>query len=216
VASLGFLLDLDDTLVDDRGATIAAFGAFLVHHGIGRGSSDTELLVRWREIMVRHWERYERGELTFQEQRRERAREFLGKQLAGAAADEAMRPYFDVYQRSWALLPDVAAFLERTPHVPKVVVTNGERAQQLLKLAATGIAAHFVGVVTPGDCGFPKPHPEIFRAAARLVGVPVKRCLMIGDDAVRDIDPARALGMRVHRVEHGNPAASILAVLDGD
>lgn len=212
--TLGFLLDLDDTLVDDRGATSTAFRAFLAHHGIAGGPSEAELLGRWRDIMVRQWERYERGELTFHEQRRERAREFLGKPLGDAAADEAMRPYFDAYRRSWTLLPGVAAFLARTAHLPKVVVTNGERSQQLGKLAATGIAAHFVGVVTPGDCGFPKPHPEIFRAAARLVGVPIEHCVMIGDDPVRDIEPARALGLRVHRIEHGNPAAGILAALD--
>ncbi|HZF30822.1 MAG TPA: HAD family hydrolase [Gammaproteobacteria bacterium] len=215
MALLGLLLDLDDTLVDDRGATRAAFRAFLTYHGVGRGSNESELLDRWREIMARQWERYERGELTFHEQRRERAREFLGKPLGDAAADEAMRPYFDAYQRSWALLPDVAVFLARTLHVPKVVVTNGERSQQLRKLAATGIGTHFAGVFAPGDCGFPKPHPEIFRAAARLIGVPVERCVMIGDDPARDIEPARALGMRAHRVEHGNPAAGILAALDG-
>ena len=153
--SLGFLLDLDDTLVDDRAATSAAFGAFLAHHGLSCAPADTALLSRW------------------------------------------------------------PAFLARTPSVPKVIVTNGERSQQLRKLAATGITAHFVAVVTPGDCGFPKPHPEIFRAAVRLVGVPVEHCVMIGDDPLRDIEPARALGMRAHRVEHGNPAASILAALDG-
>jgi putative hydrolase of the HAD superfamily len=210
----GLLLDLDDTLVDDRGATSAAFEAFLAHHALEPGPNAGELLARWREIMLRQWERYERGEITFEQQRRERAREFLRKTLDDAAADEAMRPYFDAYHRSWALLPEVAAFLARTAHLPKAVITNGERSQQLRKLAATGIAAHFVGGNTPGDCGCATPHPEIFRAAARLIGVPLERCLMIGDDPVRDIAPALSLGMRAHRV--GHPAASILAALELD
>jgi putative hydrolase of the HAD superfamily len=208
----GLLIDLDDTLVDDRAATRVAFGAFLAHHA--PGADEAAALARWRATMWRHWRRYEANEITFAEQRRERVREFLGRALDDAEADAALLPYLHAYQRTCFVCPDVAAFLERTRAIPKVVVTNGERQQQLGKLARAGLDAHFVGVVTPMDCGVSKPHPDIFRAAVRLLGVPLADCVMVGDDLERDIAPARALGMRAFHVDHDDPAAGLLRALE--
>lgn len=198
------LLDLDDTLLDDRSATQSALDAFMTFHaGALPGVSRDDMLGLWRSIAARHWLRYESGEITFVEQRRHRVREFLQQPLTDEEADEAYRPYGDIYACSWRLLPGVAEFFDAMRHVPKVVVTNGEREQQLRKLRATGLSEHVVGVVTPADCGHWKPHPTIFLMALRLLGFEPGECLMIGDDPVRDIEPAKRLGMRCLLVQAG-------------
>lgn len=199
----GILLDLDDTLLDDRNSTRVALEAFLVAHQLHKAGRE-EQLAAWRAIATRHWLRYEVGEISFLEQRRCRVRDFLGRQLDDGEADEAFLPYATAYERSWKLLPGVAQFLERTRHIPKVIVTNGERGQQLDKVRATGLSEHVIGVVTPSDCGHWKPHPNIFLAALTMLDATAAECLMVGDDLVRDIEPARQLGMRCLIVETGH------------
>jgi putative hydrolase of the HAD superfamily len=196
------LLDLDDTLLDDRSATRAALDAFLSFHQSSSHSRE-QLLASWRSIAVRHWLRYETGEITFAEQRRCRVREFLARPLSDEEADAAFLPYRTAYEQSWRLLPGVPEFLDRTKHIPKVIITNGERDQQVRKVEATGLLHHVVGVVTPSDCGHWKPHPNIFLAGIAMLRVNAHECLMIGDDVTRDIEPARRLGMRCFLVEAG-------------
>lgn len=208
------LIDLDDTLLDDRAATSAAFTAFVQAHATGFNQlSNAELLSSWRSIAARHWIRFEKGELSFLEQRRIRVCEFLGQELTDAEADNAFLPYLQAYEAAWKLFADVSEFLVKTANIPKVIVTNGDRDQQLRKVVATGLAAHFVGIVTPMDCGYWKPNPEIFIAAAHMLGAEPSSCIMIGDDPVRDIAPAKALGMKWFHVEREHTQRSLLHVL---
>lgn len=194
------LIDLDGTLLDGRAAVREAFSAFLAAHDLPLGCM-TELFSSWASVSNRHWLRYEAGELTFLEQRRCRVRDFLARDLTDDEADAAFAVYDRVYTQSWRLFPDVAAFLARTKHVPKVIVTNGDRQQQLLKIERTGLAAHLTGVVTPDDCGYWKPSARIFLTAAEALDVRPEHCAMIGDDMARDIEPAERLGMRCFHVD---------------
>jgi len=205
------LLDLDDTLLDDRSASANGFVAFLsAHRHKCAFSDDAEALQAWRDAANRHWLRYEQGEISFQEQRRCRVRDFLGEPLSDAAADASFRVYQEAYEASWRLLPDVSEFLSRTRSIPKVIITNGDRETQLRKIDATGLRPHVRGVVTPGDCGHWKPSITIFRAALELLSVRPEDCLMIGDDVRRDIEPAAALGMRSFHVQPGVPGRGLL------
>jgi putative hydrolase of the HAD superfamily len=210
----GILLDLDDTLLDDRSSTRAALEAFLVAHQLHNAARE-EQLAAWRAIAARHWVRYEAGECSFLDQRRCRVRDFLGRQLSDKEADEAFLPYAKAYERSWKLHPGAAEFLERTRRIPKVIITNGERGQQLNKVRATGLSEHVIGVMTPSDCGHWKPHPNIFLAALTMLGAAATECLMVGDDLVRDIEPARKLGMRCFIVETGHENWDISHLLVG-
>lgn len=198
------LVDLDDTLVDDHGSTAVAFEAFVESHRALLSDRDVPgLLLEWRKVFMKHWIRHERGEVSFQEQRRARVREFLGKDLTDSEADQALLPYVKAYEASWQLLPGVREFLERSAHIPKVILTNGDRQQQLRKVIATGLLSHVMSVITPEDSGYWKPHHGMFLAGARCLGVPASTCIMVGDDPVRDIAPARELGMVCFEVKRG-------------
>jgi putative hydrolase of the HAD superfamily len=198
------LLDLDDTLVDDHRATAIAFDAFVeVHRGKLNDRGVATLLLEWRTVFAKHWVRHERGELSFAGQRRARVREFLGTDFTDAEADEALLPYLRAYEASWQLLPGVREFLARSANIPKVILTNGDRQQQLRKVTATGLLSHVAAVITPEDCGYWKPNPHVFLTGARRLGAAPSKCIMIGDDPVRDIAPARELGMVCFQIERG-------------
>jgi HAD superfamily hydrolase (TIGR01662 family) len=50
--------------------------------------------------------------------------------------------------------------------------------------------------VSSSEHGYMKPHPSIFDAALRLVGVPAAEAVMVGDSLTHDIDGALQVGMR--------------------
>jgi putative hydrolase of the HAD superfamily len=58
------------------------------------------------------------------------------------------------------------------------------------------------GAVSSSEHGYMKPHPSIFEAALKLVGVEAAAAVMVGDSLQHDIEGARRVGMRgvlVHR-----------------
>lgn len=75
---------------------------------------------------------------------------------------------------------------------------------------ALGVASLIDAVVSSVDAGVRKPHPRMFDKAAAAAGVPLDACIVIGNSEVRDIRPARSLGIRSLRVaiEEPPPAAS--------
>ena len=200
----GMLLDLDDTLLDNKGAMAKGFSEFCaIHKHLAYGTSERELLAKWHELSDRHWARYETGELSFQEQRRYRIREFLDIDLDDQAADSAFRIYRQGYEAGWRLLPGVAEFLARTRHIPKVIITNGNREVQVQKVRVTGLDLHVIGIITPGDCGHWKPDSKIFEAAIAMLQIAPGECLVIGDDYARDIAPAIEMGMPHFHLKEG-------------
>ena len=64
------LLDLDDTLIDDRQAMSLAVQALISNRELARGQSPESLAKRWDEVGRAGWARYAADELTFAEQRR--------------------------------------------------------------------------------------------------------------------------------------------------
>lgn len=70
-----------------------------------------------------------------------------------------------IAEDSWMLFPECVRFLALTVRLPKVVVTNGDRSQQPLKIKRCGLAQHLTAGVPPKDCGAWKPDLQIFRAA---------------------------------------------------
>jgi len=68
--------DLDDTLLDDTGAQQAYLAQLFRAWRPGLPHADETAFIRaWRTALDYHFERHLRGELSFQEQRRERIRD---------------------------------------------------------------------------------------------------------------------------------------------
>lgn len=211
------LLDLDDTLLDEQRASRAGFDALVEAFSRAETESREDGLARWRALSSTHWRRFESGHTTFQEQRRARVRDFLATEFDDDQADLTWEVYRTAYEAAWSLVPGGQTFLDKTASLPRVLVTNGDRAQQAFKLFRTGLSAQLSHIVTPADAGAWKPDHRIFLHAFRLLkaqvpGLQADEVLMVGDDLQRDIEPANALGMQTFRVVTGDPSRGLRAV----
>lgn len=195
------LADLDDTLFDDRHAMSCAISALHLSHGVGGTINGQALADHWAALTERHWARFRSGELTFQEQRRERVRDLLQRPVSSFEADAIFEQYLAHYQAHWRLAPGALEFLACTAHVPKALVSNGEHKQVSSKAAALGLLEHFNAIVTPEVAGAAKPNLAIFRHALGALGIAdASTCLMVGDNHDADIQPAQSLGMATFHV----------------
>jgi putative hydrolase of the HAD superfamily len=107
--------------------------------------------------------------------------------------------------------PGAIAALERLhAAVPVVLVTDGNPAIQLAKIAALGLAGLLDHVVVSDDLGgrlVRKPHPAAFRHALTLLDLPPSDVVHIGDRSAKDVAGAHGVGMRCVRVRTGEYGA---------
>jgi putative hydrolase of the HAD superfamily len=76
------------------------------------------------------------------------------------------------------------------------------------RLRARGVADLFDDVVVSADVGLAKPDPEVFRLAARRLGVEPAACLMI-DDQPQHLESARGAGLHTHLFERARLGALV-------
>ena len=194
------LFDLDDTLLDHRGAVsrgilrhVDTLDGFVV--------DDRERSVAlWHELEDRHYHRYLAGELSFAGQRRARAIDFgsaHGVPLADAEADAWFDTYFESYRGAWTLFDDALPCLDRLTDAGwrLGVITNGELDYQRVKLERTGLIDRFEHVVASGALGVAKPDPRIFGHACDLFGVDPADALYVGDRLLTDAVGAASAGL---------------------
>ena len=62
-------------------------------------------------------------------------------------------------------------------------------------LGELGLARDFEVVVTSHDVGVQKPHPTIFRTAAKRLGLTPEEMLHVGDRKLEDVEGAEAVGL---------------------
>lgn len=79
--------------------------------------------------------------------------------------------------------------------LPCALGSSAPRENARLCLESLGLAPFFKAVVTGEDVERGKPHPDIFLAAARKLGVPSEECLVI-EDAPAGVEAAHRAGMR--------------------
>jgi len=87
------------------------------------------------------------------------------------------------------------AFVSALPPDRWAVVTSAPRRLARVRLESAGIPMPR-WIVCADDVSRGKPHPEPYLMAARLVGYPPERCLVI-EDARAGVEAARAAGMQV-------------------
>lgn len=84
------------------------------------------------------------------------------------------------------------------PRYTLVSVTNGNS-----QIEHTPLHGSFHHSLTAAEVGAAKPDPAIFHAASARSGIPLKAFLHVGDDPVRDVEAARAIGLTTVWVNRG-------------
>lgn len=194
-AIAGVLLDIDDTLVDTRGAFRHALKTVADLYLPG-GFDVEEMTAHWRTDASGWYRAHARGEMTHREQRMRRANE-LHEAFGGPVLDEVGYDEWDghfevAFRAGWSAHDDAApliGLLDRAG-IEFGALSNADSTYQAMKLAAVGLGdvPMLVGTDT---LGFGKPHPEVFLEGARRLGLHPRCVAYIGDE--RDIDAAAAL-----------------------
>jgi putative hydrolase of the HAD superfamily len=197
----GILFDVDDTLVDTKGAFAAALAAvrteYLPH--VPR-EHEPQILSHWRTDPGGYYARYTRGEMDHVTQRRLRAA-LLHETYGGAPVTESSFVAWDAlfwgtFEKSWTAHDDARAAVDAVvaAGLRVGVVTNAATRLQEHKLRVAGLAELpvLVGVDT---LGFGKPDPRVFLEGARLLGTEPARTVYVGDEPTVDALAAHQAGL---------------------
>lgn len=193
------LLDIDDTLVDTRGAFRHAL-LRVADEYLDAGADPEEVLAHWREDRSGWYRAHTRGEMTHREQRKRRAIE-LHAAFGGPHLDDEAYDIWDAgferhFREGWHAFEDSAALLDELDArgIPYGAVSNADFNYQVLKLAACGLqrVPMLVGVDT---FGVGKPDARVFVEGCRLLAVEPAVTAYVGDEPDLDAGGAHAAGL---------------------
>jgi len=187
------LFDIDGTLINHDTAEMIAVAALRVR--TGHTHDAVGFRRRWQSAFERHYSRYLAGELSIQQQRRERFREVVDPNLSDAAADQLSTLYINEYLAACELYSDVKLVLAQLGAYPMGIISNGDRGQQQYKLARTGIDHYFGRLILSEECGMAKPARGIFELACNSMGVCPSQAVYVGDRLDIDAEAARSVGL---------------------
>lgn len=216
VRAVGF--DLDGTLFDHRGSATRGVEEFLAGLGVAPSENARAL---WFAAEEAGYARWSAGEISFQEQRRDRLRTVLpplgvAVDQAPAVLDELFDAYLAAYRAAWRPFAGVPQALEalRARDLRLGILTNGSQDQQIDKLRRIGLIDAVDVVCTAEELGVWKPDPRAFEEFTHRLGVLPSECLFVGDHPEQDVAGAIAAGMPAVLIDHdSDDAAGLLAAL---
>jgi len=179
---MAMALDMDGVIVDSNPLHTAAWIEYNRRFGIDAGESLAERMYGRRNDEI--------------------VREFFGplpsaEEVArhGAAKEELYRKMLEPRLEE-TLVPGVREFLRRHAGQPVALATNAEPANVDFILDRAGLRGYFRVVVDGHQVRHPKPHPEIYLRAARLLSVAPRNCIVF-EDSFSGVEAARAAGTRI-------------------
>lgn len=206
------LFDLDDTLVNSKKAEYNAICEFKKLYSVFDEVKDNDIAQIWNNITMENYEKYHKGEISFEELRTKRMKELFTNYSINISKEDAKNKFKDyqkIYEKNWILFDDAEEALKTLKSKYKLVIlSNGDGKQQRKKIEYTGLNKYFTNIVISSEVGYSKPEKEIFDIACRMVNLEPKNCVMIGDKYKVDIEGAINAGMHgiwVNRKnEHSN------------
>ncbi|CAL9570090.1 HAD family hydrolase [Streptomyces sp. enrichment culture] len=197
--------DVDDTLFDYTTADREGMRAHLAAEGLLEGfGSPAAALARWREVTAAQWARFSAGETTFQGQRRDRVRVFLGEELSDAEADDWFDRYVTHYETAWSLFPDVVPVLDTlAAGYRQAVLSNSSLTVQDRKLRVLGVHDRFETILCAAELGVSKPERAAFRAVCEAISLPAHEVAYVGDHPEIDGRGAAEAGLLSVWIDRG-------------
>jgi putative hydrolase of the HAD superfamily len=208
------LLDLDDTILDNRSSVFGAWDVVSV--AIVDHVSELETKAVRRQIAAStrwYWsdpERLRRGRVDLPLARHAILTHAL-ERLGCPDPDLARRTerlYTQVREETLKPIPGAIDALQRLrTGVPRLgLVTNGAAEVQRAKLERFDLARHFDAIVIEGEFGAGKPEARVFQHALGLLDAGAPQSLMAGDDYEADVLGALQAGLHAAWIDrNGNP-----------
>jgi putative hydrolase of the HAD superfamily len=177
------VFDVDGTLIDYDRARREGFARYAVALGL---PADGAAWDRWLAAEDVHFQRYLDGELSFEDQRRERVRAFTGEPLDAAAADDWFAGYLTHFEASWRLFDDVQTTLDALAGLSLAAFSNVSGEYTRRKIEAVGLARVLVGAWGVDDVGAAKPAEATFLGLCERLGAPPASVVHVGDRYLAD------------------------------
>lgn len=190
--------DLDDTLLDHRGAEKAALKDLCNRFDFLDAIDPEALIETYHQINKGLWERYGKGEIdrsVLQQKRFENTLENLG--LDGSVYEEVGTFYMQAYRNHWRWIEGAFEGLHKVSNRYETgILTNGFAETQRKKFERFDLHKFARHLVVSEEVGYLKPQPEIFNHATTLTNREPEEILYIGDSYTSDIVGGSSFGWR--------------------
>lgn len=180
------LLDLDNTILDFDKAEKTALGRAFTALGV---AYDEELLKRYNQINIRHWEMLEDGLLTREEVLVKRFEALYKEYGIEADADRSQALYEHLLSEGHWFLPGAEELLEALAGKYRLFLcSNGSAQVQDGRIRSAGIAPYFEKIFVSEHMGANKPEKRYFDLCfAEIPGFDREKTVMLGDSLTSDI-----------------------------
>ncbi|MBO0702982.1 MAG: HAD family hydrolase [Candidatus Dormibacteraeota bacterium] len=184
MAPIAAVFDLDDTLIASDRARLRKLRQLL-----GPGVD----LHRVQEVARECWEAYQRGDCTWDEQRRRRWTAIGIPEERALEVDDAYRAHYETIR----IRPGARALLTglKDRDVRLALMSNSQPSyvESRLREHRLGGVFEFVFQMIPPRR---KPQPEVFLETVEQLGVPAGQAVIVGNDLEVDVLPALGAGYR--------------------
>jgi HAD superfamily hydrolase (TIGR01509 family) len=137
------------------------------------------------------------------------AERLLGRAIPAGVGEKFGQLLLDRLRRELKPVPGARDAILALPH-RRCVASSSSPERLRLSLAVSGLAPLFEHVFSAVEVARGKPAPDLYLLAARTLGEPPERCIVI-EDAPRGVAAGRAAGMRVIGFAGAAHAAPTLA-----